>query len=148
MAGPSTLDQRRAAHAWDAVEKVVQKYPPTITKVDGKEKKQPHEKARKYGIHSKKLPSRIMAAGLGQSLAFLLAKDYCPDLLQALSHWVLNKKEYPPSADKLPAADALLKAVIGGDSDTLRLHTAEALAYLQWLVRFVEAQGLGGEDQP
>jgi len=131
MAGSATLDQRRAAHAWKAVEAVAAN---------------PKADKAKYGIHSKKLPSRIVAAGLGQALAFLLAKNYCPDLLQALSHWVLNKKEYPAPPAKLPAADTLLRTVVNGDSDMLRLHTEESLAYLQWLVRFVEAQGLGEEE--
>jgi CRISPR-associated protein Cmr5 len=83
-----------------------------------------------------------MASGLGQALAFLLAKDECPDLLQSLGDWILDKRldcdsKHPP----LPS-NALLKHVVDGSSDDLRRATAEALAYLQWLVRFAEAEGL------
>ena len=73
-----------------------------------------------------------MASGLGQALAFLKAKDYTPDLLEALGDWVLKKR----------TQTALLEAVITGTADTLRQYTAETLAYLQWLNRFCEANNL------
>lgn len=141
MPDSPTLDQRRAAHAWKAVETFADHNAPKTN-----DKRQPNDAAKKYTVHSRKLPTRIIASGLGQALAFLLAKNYCPDLLQALGHWVLEKKDFPASPKELPAADKLLKALIDGDSEKLRLYTAEALAYLQWLVRFVEALGLTGEE--
>jgi CRISPR type III-B/RAMP module-associated protein Cmr5 len=133
-----TLDQRRAAHAWETVRALVKAH---VKQSNGKAI--PDPTARKFGLHARKLPTRIMASGLGQALAFLVAKDYCPDLLRALSHWVLRQAAYPANnPQSLPAADALLKEVIQKDSDFLRHKTAEALAYLQWLSRFVEAEGL------
>ena len=54
----------------------------------------PHAKQdpKKFGGQAKKLPIRIMAAGLGQALAFLKAKDYAPGLLAELADWVLIKR--------------------------------------------------------
>ena len=121
-----TLDQKRAAHAFEAVEAT---------------KKLKDEDKKKYGIHARKLPMRIIASGLGQALAFLLAKDYCPSLLKSLSHWCLHKKDKEPAE-----ANELLLKLIHGNSEDLRRYTAEALAYLQWLVRFVEAAGISAEE--
>jgi CRISPR-associated protein Cmr5 len=128
-----TLEQRRANHAWEAVANAKNKYKTDL------------DKAKRFGGHAKKLPTRIIASGLGQALAFLKAKDYAPDLLLALSKWVLfvrDEKE-PPGNIK---DDALLLAVIKGNSDFLRRATDEVLAYLLWLNRFAEAEKLTEND--
>jgi CRISPR-associated protein Cmr5 len=88
--------------------------------------------AKLFGGAARKLPVRIMASGLGQALAFLKAKGKTPALLDALGEWVL----------KDPKSKDLLAAVITGTADSLRMHTAETLAYLQWLNRFCEANNL------
>jgi len=123
-----TIEQKRAAHAFKAVEAA----------------KELKDEKKKFGVHAHKLPTRIIASGLGQALAFLVAKKYCPLLLQAIAHWTLQKKEFPDKA-QLPKADALLLKVIDGSSDDLRRYTAETMAYLQWIVRFAEAAGLTDE---
>lgn len=132
-----TLDQRRATHAWNAVRTFAAG---NIEEEQGKKVRT--EAARKYGTQARKLPARIMAAGLGQALAFLVAKKECHELLASLSDWVLDKRRHPDSEQAPPAPDRLLREVISGDSDYLRFATAETLAYLQWLVRFAEAEGL------
>jgi len=114
----ATPDQLRAKHAWDVVEKI-----------------KGHKDAKLFGGAARKLPVRIMASGLGQSLAFLAAKGKTPELLKALGDWVLKKSD-----DR-----ALLNAVIQGTADSLRMHTAETLAYLQWLNRFCEANKLSDD---
>lgn len=119
-----TLDQRRAEHAWDAVEEVVQTLRP--------------ENAKKYGGQAKKLPMRIRTAGLGQSLAFLKAKKYAPELEKHLNDWVLQKHK----GIKGNKSD-LLDSIVKGDAAFLRRATDEVLSYLQWLNRFVDARGLG-----
>ncbi|MDY3562988.1 type III-B CRISPR module-associated protein Cmr5 [Gemmata sp. JC673] len=131
-----TPDQLRATHAWEAVELVLKKFPPSTVTESGKPLKRPHPQAKKFGGAVRKLPVRIMASGLGQALAFLKAKDQTPDLLDTLSDWVLKKR----------SQTALLEAVIAGTADTLRQHTAETLAYLQWLSRFCEANNLTDDD--
>lgn len=124
-----TLDQRRANHAWDVVRRA-------------KQKQDPHENQdpKKFGGQAKKLPTRIMAAGLGQALAFLKAKDYAPGLIEELSDWIGNR--IPP---KQGEPTDLLERIVKGDSDFLRRATDEVLAYLAWLNRFAEAEGLTDE---
>lgn len=127
-----TPDQLRAKHAWEVVEKLFDKE----TK-DGKEVKKPKPHAKAFGGAARKLPVRIMASGLGQALAFLAAKGKTPALLDALDDWVLKDAK----------SKNLLKAVIDGNADTLRVYTTETLAYLQWLNRFCEANNLTDDTE-
>ena len=119
-----TLEQRRAKHAWESVQGV---------------KKLDKSKAKEYAGAAKKLPMRIMAAGLGSSLAFILAKakDKKFSLHEHLTDWVLVKR---PLKGEVPTD--LLQSIIKGDSLFLRRATDETLSYLQWLNRFAEAEGL------
>ena len=143
-AAKPTLEQRRAKHAWDAVQRVVQ------AKHDAKneeDKTKAENNAKQFGGQAKRLPMQIIAAGLGQALTFLLAKKYAPELLVAIGDWVLDKRTNPESQQKPPAQDALIIAIIKGNSDLLRRATDETLAYLRWVVRFADAQGLT-DDTP
>jgi CRISPR-associated protein Cmr5 len=144
-----TLEQRRANHAWEAIQVVLKEYPPSNVN----NKKSADSRAKKYGSQAKKLPMRIIAAGLGQALAFLVAKDYAPDLLVALSDWVLEKhgkpddRTGPPTAKQVPTLkDRLLKSIVQDECD-LRWATEESLAYLVWLTRFAEANGLADAEE-
>jgi CRISPR-associated protein Cmr5 len=123
--GP-TLDQRRASHAWDVVQRAKQK-----------QALHRNQDPKKFGGQAKKIPTRIMAAGLGQALAFLKAKDYAPGLLAELTEWIGMRIPSRPGEPK-----ELLERIIKGDSDFLRRATDEVLAYLLWLNRFAEAEGL------
>jgi CRISPR-associated protein Cmr5 len=122
----ATLDQRRASHAWGAVQRA-------------KQKQGPHQeqKPKKFGGQAKKLPVRIMTAGLGQALAFLKAKGYAPGLLAELTDWI--NQRMPPQGNE---PKDLLERIIEGNADVLRRATDEVLAYLLWLNRFAEAEGL------
>jgi CRISPR-associated protein Cmr5 len=133
-----TLDQRRAKHAMQTVETIL----------SGPKKLSP-DKAKKFGGQARKMPTRIVASGLGQALAFLRAKDYAPDLLAALGDWVLSVVKPTDEVKKqlTKPDEALLKAVILGTSDFLRQATDEALAYLQWLNRFCEANDLSSDTE-
>ena len=129
-----TLDQRRAKHAMQVV--------------DEAKKQLKLDEAKKFGGQARKMPTRIVASGLGQALAFLKAKGYAPKLLIAVGDWVLNRPTDGFATNrKKPADDELLKAVILGTSDFLRQATDEALAYLQWLNRFCEANDLSTETE-
>jgi CRISPR-associated protein Cmr5 len=101
------------------------------------------EKKKEFGTQVKKLPTRIMAAGLGQALAFLEAKDYAPQLRDALADWMAQRRPVLAGQEK-----RLMVRVIQGDSAFLQYATAECLAYLTWLVRFADAleltKGTGG----
>jgi CRISPR-associated protein Cmr5 len=124
-----TLDQRRAAHAWNAVENMAA---PDKSK----------EEKDDYAGEAKKLPSRIFAAGLGQALAFIVAKTEKKTALrqlhQDITSWVVGERPMPQARHR----ESLLESVINGDSEFLRVATAETLAYLNWLNRFAEAVGL------
>lgn len=105
------LEIRRADHAWNTLRTV---------KPDDFED---------FKIQVKKLPSRILTAGLGHAMAFLEAKQDSPPLINALNDWMLNDKR-----------KSLVEAIVKGDSDFLRRTTDEVMAYLLWLKRFVEAE--------
>ncbi len=55
-----TLDQRRARHAWDAVARV--------------RNNSRQSSGKSYAREAKRLPVRVLTAGLGHALAFLNAK--------------------------------------------------------------------------
>lgn len=126
MAEPKpTLDQRRAAHAWKTVAAV---------------KLLPAGQKKSYGSEAKKLPTRILSVGLAGSLAFLKAKRH-ERLIADLSDWILKER----NLDGVGEQD-LLARIVKGDSLYLRQATDETLAYLQWLVRFAEAEGLTDDN--
>lgn len=119
-----TLDQRRAKHAWERVERL----------------RVGSDEADDYAREAKKLPVRIVTAGLGQALSFIHAKRErkpgLKDLHGDLTEW---------AQQRLAAAknhSTLLEAVIHTDTQFLRRATDEILAYLGWLNRFTEAKGL------
>jgi|HubBroStandDraft_1064217.scaffolds.fasta_scaffold361139_2 CRISPR-associated protein Cmr5 len=128
-----TLDQRRARHAWERVEEQ-----------DRGEK----ERAKEYAREARKLPTRIMASGLGQALVFLHAKAKdkkrgLASLLKDLTDWVIGQR----LGERAKVKESLLESVVQGDSAFLRRATDETLAYLQWLNRFAEGKGLtDGEE--
>lgn len=119
-----TLDQKRAKHAWEAVE---------CLRVGSDE-------ADDYAREAKKLPVRIMTAGLGQALAFLRAKHQkkkgLTKLEADLTDWAKQRLETARQYG------TLLEAVLGSDSEFLRRATDEMLAYVGWINRFTEAKGL------
>jgi CRISPR-associated protein Cmr5 len=136
-AGP-TLDQRRAKHAWESVRSFAKP-------VQGGARRY-GDHAKEYAREAKELPMLIHATGLGQALSTLLAKGNGkkPNLQRLhnqLTDWVIRKR--PIAAAR---QESLLESVIYGDSNFLRRATDETLAYLQWLNRFAEAEGLTEEQ--
>ncbi|MBF2052771.1 MAG: type III-B CRISPR module-associated protein Cmr5 [Candidatus Sericytochromatia bacterium] len=119
-----TLEQRRAQHAWQAIQEF-----------------KSEKKAKELAGHAKKLPMRIKAAGLGQALAFLNAKMERDNLLhEALTNWVVTQRQIGQ-----PEKQGLIATLIKGDSNTLRRATDEVMAWLEWFNRFAEAEGLKSE---
>jgi len=115
-----TLNQQRAAHAWKAAEHA----------------------DKQFGEQAKKLGPRILTAGLGPAVQFMIAKEEATELVKALEAWLLE--EGPTKLVPRPAS--LIYDIINGGSDRLRWVTAESLAYLAWLTRFCEARGLTGDE--
>lgn len=129
----ATLDQRRAQHAWSSIVRWSEPQP------DGTRRYT--KQAKEYAGEAKKLPVRIVASGLGQALAFVLAKaakqEHLARLHEDLSDWVLRKRLALP--DDPPR---LMDSVLQGDAVFLRRATDEVIAYLGWLNRFAEAEGM------
>ena len=131
--GRPTLDQRRARHAWDAVERA--RGPRDVD----------------YAREAKRLPVRIRTSGLGQAVAFLNAKagkderDPRVTLLKDLGDWLLARRGLAAVPAGGIRRDSVMTAILGGDAGLLRRATEEALLYLQWLTRFCEAE-IGDED--
>ncbi|MEI7556912.1 type III-B CRISPR module-associated protein Cmr5 [Candidatus Chlorohelix sp.] len=109
-----TLEQERAAKAWDDVKEVGQN--------------------KEYKGLVKSAPAMIITNGLMQTLAFYEAKDkpHHRYLDKHISRWVNNSLKL--------GSPNLSERLRNGDSNLLRLATNETLAYLQWLRRFAESQ--------
>lgn len=133
-----TLDQRRAQHAWQAIDNV-----------------RGLRDSKDFAREAKRLPVRIKTAGLGQALAFLNAKaksdksgeDHRSRLLKELGDWLLKKRHLASPPKGANDRNAIIQAIISGDADLLRRATEEALLYLQWLTRFSEAEFKPDEDE-
>ena len=127
----ATLDQRRANHALERIKAVL--------RLDG-------DARDDYAREAKKLPVRVMASGLGQALAFIGAKAAKRHSLKQLhgdlTDWVIGGRLASHAKDP----NSLLESVIQGDADFLHWATDETLAYLVWLNRFAEANGLPKRD--
>jgi CRISPR-associated protein Cmr5 len=116
-----TVEQRRAAQAWQDIQSV-------------------KSNQKEYGSLVRGFAAMIRQDGLGPALAFLAAKgkDHHNMLNKHLSRWVLGEMKVSGHTD-------LLKWLLSQDSATYRLAASETLAYLNWLKRFAEAQGWGDE---
>jgi CRISPR type III-B/RAMP module-associated protein Cmr5 len=122
LSSARTLSQLRAQHAWQQVESI-----------------QPNE-IEQYADEAKKLPFQIRNAGLLQTMMFFRAKRKSVGALVSLEAWLVQRK--------LVGEGQLLHAL--RDQKTalqLRLITREALAYLEWIVRFSEAMNKEGEER-
>lgn len=128
MSQQQTLQQKRAAHAYKKVKEV-----------------QPDDKAKEakeYGSLVRSLPAMIQRDGLGQTLAFLKAKDkgeHKTPYWNAYAHLSDWTREQFKIQDK---DKDLLEWLLEQPSDRYRQVTTEVQAYLIWLKRFVEAHGL------
>lgn len=122
MSQQQTLQQKRASHAWHAVEEV-----------DKKSYK------KDYGSLVRGLPAMIQTDGLAHTLAFLKAKgkDHHVSAYGTISRWVLGELG--------KGQGDLLEHLLNCSTIDYRRATSEALAYLQWLKRFVEARGWKSE---
>jgi len=122
------LDRNRAKRAWEF-----------IATVHGKEYE------GKYGSIVRDLPTMIQINGLAQTLAFLHAKGKKQDSkghIQAFAHlsgWVCDHLTWGEG-------DLLKRVLKSENTQHYRQATGEALAFLQWLKRFAEAELKSEED--
>lgn len=124
-----TLQQDRAASAWA-----------NIKTVRGNKDHPPSEAAEKYGALVRGLPAQIQKDGLAVTLVFLWAKDeeHHRNAYRHISHWVMQQLVGQNSSQDL------LDWVLDKEQKTTDYRRAanEALAYVTWLKRFAEAEGL------
>ncbi len=121
-----SLQQKRATHAWAAIEKV----PAGIQK--------------QYGSLVRGLPALIQSDGLGPALAFLKAKAAGK---QDKPHMVAYNHIASWAQQELSAANGdFLKWLLEQPSTDYRRATTEVLAYLNWVKRFAEAKGWKDEE--
>lgn len=112
-----TLDQKRARHAWEQVEKL----------------RSSNKGFDDIKTHFKKMTTRILNSGLGPTLAFMRAKKEALPMVDAVESWI-NKRMPPGNGE----SKDLFERIINSDSEFLRRATDEVMEYLQWYVRFVE----------
>lgn len=122
-----TLEQRRAHHALDRVRTV--------------EHKCSAETQQRFVSYVESLPAAVLANGLGQAAATLLAqakgneRDAHYLLYRALQDWLCRDD---PQAPYKGEAD-LMSAIVNHDRTTYLRAQAEALAWLEWLKKFAAA---------
>lgn len=120
MAGLQTLDQQRAAFAWDKV-----------SALGG---------SKEYRSLVRQLPAMVQTNGLAQTLAFLLAPSGAKkDLYQQLQQWLCTAAPHPVYPTQADEEIHLMRRLTRGDSQTLRHATLEVQALALWLKRFAEA---------
>jgi CRISPR-associated protein Cmr5 len=123
-----TLDQQRAAYAWDAASKGV-------------------AQAGEYVKLAKGAPALIMSSGLMPTLAFHRSKgDAHEALLDDVVRWVAlrvwNHSLQPKQG--LQAFGQFMEGLQQADSPTYLRATNEALEILKWIRQFVDAVPQGG----
>jgi len=112
-----SLEQRRAAAAWHAVQKVDQ------------------GKGKDFKSVATSLPADIQANGLGQTMAFLRAKgkEEHNVTFDAVAGWVQQRLNI---ANK----DFMTWLMTEATTEQYRQATAEAIAFAIWMKRFAEAR--------
>lgn len=123
-----TTQQRRAAQAWNNVE--------SLNSASFR---------NDYGSLVRGLPAMIQTDGLGQSLAFLLAKAKGD---RHTAHYAVysHLEEWLRGAEQFNFQGDLLQWLLGKNSGVYRQVATEAQAYLGWLKRFAEAKGWKAEN--
>lgn len=134
MSTQRTLEQKRAAAAWDYIHQIT----------DPKEDKAIQDK---YKTLANKAPADIQTSGLGQTIAFWKAKGKAEQgkepnaekiahqkILAHLTKWLKSKDALGLQADDL--VEWVSKTA---DVNDYRRATTEAIAFLIWLKRFAES---------
>lgn len=92
------------------------------------------EEAKEYRQELQQLPARILASGLGQTLAFYASKrgEGAGAIVGAqLARFLTGDEKATPVT--------LLKRIMSGGAAGYRRETREALAYAEWLKRYAAA---------
>ncbi len=144
-------EQARAKQAWDDIENIdrIEKYQNS----DGKTRDDKAEiKFKKeYGSLARGMPAMIQMNGLGQSLAYLLAKSkgyndkYYIFLYRHIALWLKNTIHELKNEEDLKI---ILPILVELPSKKFMYATREAIAFSIWLRRFAEAKGWAEDEIP
>lgn len=120
-----TIEQLRAQQAWEAIEQV--------------EREDSYK--HKYGTVARELPARIQVNGLAATMAFLQAKahsggDVKLEFLRMYEH-ISARLDAHLQIGKPDVLDLIRSE----PTEIYRHAAAEAIAYSNWLKRYVEAKG-------
>ena len=115
------LEQRRAAHALERIQRVVQ---------------ESDDDKKKYRSYVSALPANILMSGLGQALATIRSKDEraYKNLYDHLSDWLCREDAESPYN-----GGDLLTNITRHDEEAYLRAQHEAIAYLGWLKKLARA---------
>jgi CRISPR-associated protein Cmr5 len=123
-----TLEQQRACYALECI--------------------RGHEKdraAKEYGSLVRGLPSMVLQNGLGQALAFLLAraggdteKPPAGQIYAELQGWLAGAAD-DKRPDRIYSHGGLIDGLMGGSRQDYRRAQLNALALLAWMRKFADA---------
>ncbi len=116
-----TMEQRRAKAAWALV----------------------HKKSLDESV-VKGAPAMIQSAGLGQAMAFNLAKGR-GDFVDCMAAWLLKEDRWGGDFDitkdyRENIGKTLMQKITEVSAEEYRRYTMEAMAFLVWMKRFTEAK--------
>jgi CRISPR-associated protein Cmr5 len=129
-----TLQQRRAAHARAAIAEAALRFPEAGERGH----------RQRYATLARDLASRVRGNGLGQAVAFLMSKAEGkaerPEalLVAQLSNWLIDERKILSPRDAA-SPSRLIDGLLQTDRERWMRARNEAVAWLTWLKRFVEA---------
>jgi CRISPR-associated protein Cmr5 len=139
MSNQQTLEQKRAAAAWDCIQDIVRRRDTALQE--------------KYKTLAIKATADIQTNGLGQTIAFWKAKGAVEPgkspgaeklahqkILAHLTTWLKSAETL-----QLPTDNLVEWVSKTASADDYRRATTEAIAFLVWLKRFAEAELPSGE---
>lgn len=116
-----TLDQQRAAFAWEKINEV-------------------KSGLKDYLPLARNLPAMVQTNGLGQTLVFLMSQEGIKyKLYLHLQEWLCVRAPHPIYAPESGQEVRLMRSLTNGSSLTLRHATLEVKALSVWLKRLAEA---------
>lgn len=121
---PQTLEQQRAADAWEKSQQC----------------------SDEYMKLAKGLPALIMNSGLMQTMAFLHEKGakpaqrHCEDLARHLRGWLRQRFPHDIQGDQF---EPFMNALMNAEPRTYQHITTEAFAWLRWLRQMAAAARAG-----
>jgi CRISPR-associated protein Cmr5 len=119
-----TLEQCRAKFALEKIQQLSQQ----------------KDKAKEAALYIRRLPAMTFGNGLGQALAFLLAKaegkkdNPARHVYDIVSDWLIRERKiYPENGTDL------LESMMNNNRDKYMIAQEEAWALLDWLKKFADA---------